>query len=105
MRSRIPHVAQYAATIKCVLNMTLVLVILFLSNIKEHAPPLAGAGVETGMEVHTTGGAVDKAASGGCCASSCSPLFLLPVLGIVEDLVSLQTDNHALALPMVPVMA
>ena len=37
-----------------------------LPNVKEHATPLAGAGVETGLEVHTTGDSADKAASGGC---------------------------------------
>ena len=45
------------------------------ANVKEHATPLAGAGVETGVEVHTTGDVADKAASGGCCGSSCSPCF------------------------------
>ena len=27
----------------------------YLANVKEHAPPLAGASVETGVEVHVTG--------------------------------------------------
>lgn len=44
----------------------------FLHNVKEHAPPLAGASVETGIEVHTPGDVYDKAASGGCCVSTCS---------------------------------
>ena len=43
-----------------------------LANVKEHATPLAGAGVETGLEVHTTGDVAGSAASGGCCVSSCS---------------------------------
>ena len=43
----------------------------FLANVKEHAPPLAGAHVETGVGVHDTGDVDDKAASGGCCVSSC----------------------------------
>ena len=34
----------------------------FLPNVKEHATPLAGAGVETGREVHATGGVADSAA-------------------------------------------
>ena len=42
-----------------------------LANVKEHAPPLAGASVETGDGVHNTGYVDDKAASGGCCVSSC----------------------------------
>jgi hypothetical protein len=46
-------------------------------NVKEHATPLAGAGVETGVEVHTTGDVADKAASGGCCASACCASLVL----------------------------
>jgi hypothetical protein len=45
------------------------------TNVKEHAPPLAGAHVDTGIEVHTTGDVDDKAASGGCCVSSCSAVL------------------------------
>ena len=41
-------------------------IFIFLQNVKEHATPLAGAGVETGVEVHVSGDGVDKAASGGC---------------------------------------
>lgn len=37
---------------------------------QEHAPPLARASVETGVEFHTAGDVVYKAASGGCCVSS-----------------------------------
>jgi hypothetical protein len=43
-----------------------------LQNVKEHATPLAGAGVETGVEVHDTDDSADNAASGGCSASPCS---------------------------------
>jgi len=43
-----------------------------LQNVKEHAPPLAGAHIETGVEVHITGDVDDRAASGGCCVSTCS---------------------------------
>ena len=50
---------------------------IILANVKEHAPPLAGAHVETGGRVHITGDVVDRAASGGCCVSSCSPDWLL----------------------------
>jgi len=42
------------------------------TNVKEHAPPLARAHVETGEKVHITGDVFDRAASGGCCGSSCS---------------------------------
>ena len=42
-----------------------------LANVKEHATPLAGAGVETVVEVHATGDVADSAASGGCCVSTC----------------------------------
>jgi len=37
-----------------------------LQNVKEHAPPLAGAHVETGVDVHDTQDVDDSAASGGC---------------------------------------
>ena len=36
----------------------------FMSNVKELATPLAGASVETGVEVHVTGDVADKEASG-----------------------------------------
>lgn len=48
--------------------------ISFLQNVKEHAPPLAGASVETGVGVHNTGDLADKTASSGCCGSTCSAL-------------------------------
>ena len=44
----------------------------FHAERQEHAPPLAGTSVETGMEVHVTGHVDDEAASGSCCVSSCS---------------------------------
>ena len=44
-------------------------------NVQEHATPLAGAGVETGVEVHVTGDVADSAASGGCSVSPCSGSF------------------------------
>ena len=47
-------------------------VFISLENVKEHAPPLAGASVETGNGVHNTGDVADRAASGGCCGSPCS---------------------------------
>ena len=37
-----------------------------MANVKEHATPLAGAGVETGVKVHVTRDVADSAASGGC---------------------------------------
>jgi len=43
------------------------------ANVKEHATPLAGTGVETGIEVHAAGDSADMAASEGCCASPCWP--------------------------------
>jgi len=46
---------------------------LELQKVKEHATPLAGAGVETGVEVQVTGDVDNKAASAGCPASPCSP--------------------------------
>ena len=46
-------------------------------NVKEHAPPLAGAHVETGKRVHITGDVDDRAASGGCCVSSCSVILVV----------------------------
>ena len=54
----------------------------FLENVKEHAPPLAGASVETGMEVHVTGDVDDKAASGGCVARLVRFLLFISLLWI-----------------------
>ena len=51
----------------------------FLPNVKEHAPPLAGASVETEDGVHNTGDVDDKAASGGCCVSSHKLAFSQPI--------------------------
>ncbi len=44
---------------------------------QEHAPPLATAHVETGKKFHITGDVTDRAASGGCCVSSCCALRFL----------------------------
>ena len=49
--------------------------LFIFSERQEHAPPLAEASVETGVEVHDTDDVADKAASGGCCASSCWTLL------------------------------
>ena len=38
----------------------------FLSNVKEHAPPLAGESVRRGVSVVATIDHVNRAASGGC---------------------------------------
>jgi hypothetical protein len=51
---------------------TCVFMVLGWANVKEHATPLAGAGVDTGVEVHTTGDVAERAASEGCCVSACS---------------------------------
>jgi hypothetical protein len=49
-----------------VLEIMLLRRALDFANVKEHATPLAGAGVGTGVEVHTTGDVADREASGGC---------------------------------------
>ena len=55
-------------------------------NVKEHAPPLARAHVETGVEVHNTGDVDDRAASGGCGVSSCSESsFYIPGVCSITD--------------------
>jgi hypothetical protein len=45
------------------------------TNVKEHAPPLARASVETGKRVHITGDVADRAASGGCVSRLVLPLI------------------------------
>ena len=47
----------------------------FQESVKERPVPLAGAGDETGIEVHVVGDVADTAASEGCCASLCSLSF------------------------------
>lgn len=47
----------------------------FLPNVKEHAPLSAGAGVDHGVGVETTGEHENRAADRGCCVSSCSLLL------------------------------
>jgi len=49
------------------------------TNVQEHATPLAGADVETGEKVHVTGDVADRAASGGCCVSTCCASSLIRV--------------------------
>ena len=44
---------------------------IFSDNVKEHAPPLAGASVGRGVRVVVKLDHVNRAASGGCCVSSC----------------------------------
>jgi hypothetical protein len=44
---------------------------------QEHAPPLAGAHVVTGFEVHDTGDVDDKAASGNAFRESFSKIYLV----------------------------
>lgn len=45
---------------------------LLPENVKEHATLSAGASVDHGVEVETTGGHENRAADRGCCVSSCS---------------------------------
>ena len=45
---------------------------VFLQNVKEHAPLSAGASVDHGVEVEITEEHVNKAADRGCCVSACS---------------------------------
>ncbi len=47
-----------------------------LPNVKEHATPLAGAGVERGEEVHVTGKVENRAASGVAAPRLVSLLFI-----------------------------
>jgi hypothetical protein len=43
----------------------------FLANVKEHATLSAGARVDNGVEVETTGEHENRAADRGCCVSTC----------------------------------
>ena len=50
----------------------------FLENVKEHAPSLARASVGRGVKIGITLDHVNRAASDGCCVSSCSlSVFLM----------------------------
>jgi hypothetical protein len=49
-------------------------VYIILPNVKEHAPLSAGASVDHGVEVETTGEHEKRAADRGCCVSTCSLL-------------------------------
>ena len=53
------------------------MVFISSTNVKEHAPPLARASVGRGVRVEVTQEHVNRAASGGCCVSSCSLLLFL----------------------------
>ena len=44
----------------------------YLENVKEHAPLSAGANVDHGVKVKTTGEHENRAADRGCCVSPCS---------------------------------
>jgi len=65
------------------------------TNVKEHAPLSAGASVDHGVEVETTGEHINRAADRGCCGSSCSALrihlTLTSILGL--DGPSLMSKN------------
>lgn len=65
----------------------------FLHNVQELATPLAGASVETGVEVHITGDVADRAASGGCPASPCSALSSVISASMVEGAMSNPPDR------------
>ena len=49
-------------------------------NVKEHATLSAGASVDHGVEVETTGNHVNRTADRGCCVSPCSASDLLDVV-------------------------
>ena len=49
----------------------MVISFIFLANVKEHATLSAGASVDHGVEVETTGEHVNRAADRGCCVSTC----------------------------------
>ncbi len=49
----------------------------FLPNVKEHAPLSAGASVDHGVEVETTGEHENRAADRGCCVSTCCASLIL----------------------------
>jgi len=48
---------------------------IFLPNVKEHAPLSAGASVDHGVEVKTTGEHVNRAADRGCVSRLVLPSF------------------------------
>jgi len=52
-------------------NMTVIRSHDISCNVKEHATLSAGAGVDHGVEVETTGGHVNRADDRGCCVSTC----------------------------------
>jgi hypothetical protein len=66
--------------------------ILILPNVKEHAPLSAGASVDHGVDVETTGEHANRAANRGCCVSACS---ISSFIGSVnrDDLVVAGKDN------------
>jgi hypothetical protein len=47
----------------------------FLQNVQEHATLSAGASVDHGVDVETTGEHKNRAADRGCCVSACSASF------------------------------
>lgn len=57
------------------------------SNVKEHAPLSAGAGVDHGVEVETTSGHENRAADRGCCVSTCwaSSFFIVEFMKLLND--------------------
>ena len=59
-----------------------------LANVKEHAPPLAGASVGRGVRVVAAVDHVNRGARGGCRVSSCSAFLLLSGVLVYFDRVS-----------------
>ena len=73
-----------------------------LPNVKEHATPLAGAGVETGVEVHITSDVADKAASGGCCVSTCCASYFWVVFAFRwEDVIRAVVAGEKIHVPKI----
>ncbi len=66
-----------------------------LANVKEHATLSAGARVDHGVKVETTGEHVNRAADRGCCVSSCSLLHFLMGIPFSENrlLIKAQTSG------------
>ena len=51
-------------------------------NVKEHATLSAGASVDHGVDVKTTGEHVNRAADRGCCVSTCSALIISEIIAV-----------------------
>jgi hypothetical protein len=51
--------------------------LISLQNVKEHATLSAGAGVDHGVGVESTGEHENRAADRGCCVSTCSVSWIV----------------------------